>query len=310
MGKSGSDLDLGAEVHRWFDYWLKGIDNGVMDGPPIRYYVMGAPEGKAWRTSQVWPLPEQRAARFYLGVGRSGTVDSENDGFLRTSSPAEPNAFDDYTVDYSTTSGVDSRWNVLGGGIYPDMRPNDEKALTYTTPRLEADVEITGHPVVHLWVVSRVPDVDAFVYLEEVDGDGRSTYVTEGSLRASHRARSGPPFGNLGLPYQRSYESDVVPIPAGEPVQLVFDLQPISRLFRRGHRIRFSITGADADNFETPIREPASVIRVLRNVRRASFVDLPVIPARVGVAGRPPRYTDRDVLFTPEAGAPGPSLDP
>ncbi|NIO70353.1 MAG: CocE/NonD family hydrolase [Anaerolineae bacterium] len=252
-----------------------------MDEPPIYYYVMGAPKKDAWRTSDQWPLANQQLTRFYFAEGKTGSVASVNDGFLRTEPPRVPNAYDTYTVDYSTTSGVHSRWAaVLEAADYPDMRANDEKALTYTTPPLEADVEVTGHPVVHLWLATDAPDLDVFVYLEEIDGKGKSTYITEGNLRASHRALSEPPFDNLGLPYQRSYEEDLAPIPAGEPVELVFDLLPTSKLFHKGNRIRIAITGADADNFETPILDPAPEIHLLRNATYASFVELPIIPGR------------------------------
>jgi hypothetical protein len=281
MDGTQSDLDYGAEAHRWFDYWLKGTNNGIMDEPPIYYYVMGAPQKDAWRTSDQWPLANQQLTRFYFAEGKTGSVASVNDGFLRTEPPGVPNAHDAYTVDYSTTSGVHSRWTaILEAADYPDMRANDEKALTYTTPPLEADVEVTGHPVVHLWLATGAPDLDVFVYLEEVDGKGKSTYVTEGNLRASHRALSEASFNNLGLPYQRSYESDLTPIPVGEPVELVFDLLPTSKLFHKGNRIRITITGADADNFETPILDPAPEIRLLRNTTYASSIDLPIIPGR------------------------------
>jgi len=281
MDDTQFDLDYGAEAHRWFDYWLKGVDNGIMDEPPITYYVMGAPKKDAWRTSDQWPLADQRLTRFYFAEGKTGSVTSVNDGFLRPEPSGDPNAYDTYPVDYLTTSGIHSRWAaVLEAADYPNMRANDEKALTYTTPPLETDVEITGHPVVHLWIATEAPDVDMFVYLEEVDNEGNSTYVTEGNLRASHRALSEAPFNNLGLPYQRSYESDLALIPAGEPIELVFDLLPTSKLFHKGNRIRIAITGADDDNFETPILDPAPEIRLLWNATYASFVELPMIPSR------------------------------
>jgi putative CocE/NonD family hydrolase len=281
MGTKQSDLDFGAEAHRWFDYWLKGIDNGIMDQAPIHYYVMDAPEEKAWRTTEQWPLPNEQMTRFYLAEGKTGSVASVNDGFLRTQSPSDPDAYDTYTVDYSTTSGVNSRWSaVMKDGEYSALHANDEKALTYTTPPLENATEVTGHPVVHLWVTTDASDLDFFVYFEEVDSEGNSMYITEGNLRASHRALSEAPFNNLGLPYQRSYEQDVEPIPAGEPVKLVFDLLPTSKLFHKGNRIRITVTCADADNFEASVLDPAPEIRLLRNATHASFVELPIIPGR------------------------------
>jgi putative CocE/NonD family hydrolase len=141
-------------------------------------------------------------------------------------------------------------------------------------------VEVTGHPIAHLWIATSAPDLDVFVYLEKVDSEGKVAYVTEGALRASHRALSKAPYDNLGLPYHRSYKKDITPIPAGEPVELVFDLLPTSRLFHKDSCIRVTISCADADNFETPVLDPAPEIRLLRNAAHASYVELPVIPDR------------------------------
>jgi hypothetical protein len=278
--KNQFDLDYGAEAHRWFDYWLKGIDNGIMNEPPIYYYVMGASKKEAWHTSNQWPLEKQKLTQFYFAEGKTGSVASINDGFLRPEAPGQKDGADAYTANYSTTSGKYSRWYAVNWPRnYPNMQTNDQKALTYTTLPLESDMEITGHPVVHLWFVTDTPDLDFFVYLEEVDGS-KSTYLTEGILRASHRALSKAPFKNLGLPYHRHYKSDLAPIAAGEPVELVFDLLPTSYLFRAGNRIRITVTCADADNFETPALNPAPKLRLLRDMNHPSFVHLPVVQPR------------------------------
>ncbi len=278
IGDDQFDLDYGTEAHRWFDYWLKGIDNGIMDEPPIHYYLLGAPKGDSWRTTDRWPLAGEELTRFFFGEGRTGSVASVNDGFLGTDPPDRAIAHDTYTVDYSTTSGKQARWKAINWGRdYPDMRSNDEKALTYTTPPLEADVDVIGHPVAHVWLATGAPDLDLFVYLEEVNSRGRSTYITEGTLRASHRVQSEAPYDNLSLPYHRHYESELAAISSGEPVELVLDLLPTSYRFRRGSRIRITVAFADADNFETPFLKPPPEVRLLRDTDHASFVDLPII---------------------------------
>ena len=155
------DLDFGAEAHRWFDYWLKGIDNGIMDEPPIFFYTIGASESNASRMSDLWPLPDQVQTRFYFDSGESGSAAPTNDGLLVTEEPTDHKAQDAYRVDNSTTSGGSTRWGaVLSARDYPDMRANDEKALTYTTPPLETYVEVTGHPIIHLWLAASAPDLD------------------------------------------------------------------------------------------------------------------------------------------------------
>jgi putative CocE/NonD family hydrolase len=281
MDKTQSDLDYAAEAHRWFDHWLKGINNGIMDEPPIHYYVMATPRKEAWQISSRWPLENQKLTRFYFGQGETGSTGSVNDGSLTKESPTAPDAFDEYTVDYTATTGKKSRWTAVNfPRDYPDMRSNDKKALTYTTSSLETDVEVTGHPVVHLWLRTDAPDLDAFVYLEEVNRSGKSTYITERNLRASHRKLSKAPFDNLGLPFHSHYRSHLEPIPAGKPVELVFSLLPTSYRFHKGNSIRITVAFADADNFDTPILNPAPKLHLLRDLNHPSLIQLPIVQSR------------------------------
>jgi putative CocE/NonD family hydrolase len=271
-----------VEALRWFDYWLKGIDNGVMSGPDIHYQVMKAPKVNEWRTTSAWPLPESKSRDFFFQAGSSGSVASTNDGLLSTIKPAVKDGRDAYSVDYTTTSGTATRWdNAVSGGFgYPDMTANDKKGLTYTTAPLDKDVEVTGHPVVHLWVSSTATDGDFFAYLEEVDPSGASHYITEGALKASYRALGKPAYDYLGLPYHRSYAQDARPLKPGEAVELAFDLEPTSNIFDAGNRIRVTIVCADKDNAETRPVTPPPTITVYRSAGRDSRIVLPVVPAK------------------------------
>jgi putative CocE/NonD family hydrolase len=274
----GSDLDYGAEAHRWFDHWLKGIDNGIMDEPPVHYWRLGHTEKPQWRTADRWP-PNQPTTHFFFNKGKTGTVASTNDGLLATEGSATLEAADLYTVDHTATSGTRSRWVAINAEHdYPNLARNDEKGLTYTTLPLEADVDVTGHPVAHLWLRTDAPDLDIFVYLEDVDHRGRSTYVTEGTLRASHRELGAAPFNNLGLPFHSHDRADQVPIPPGDPFELVFALLPTAYRFHQGHRIRVTVTCADSDNFDTPVLTPAPTVRVMRGTNYPSSIELPLGP--------------------------------
>ena len=83
---------------------------------------------------------------------------SVNNGYLTTESPSDSN----YTVDYATT-GKNSRWVAVEGvHKYPDMRSNDQRALTYTTSPLGTDITITGYPLIHLWLMTDAPDLETF----------------------------------------------------------------------------------------------------------------------------------------------------
>jgi putative CocE/NonD family hydrolase len=276
-------FDLGAEHLHWYDYWLKGIDNGIMDSAPIYFYTINAPEGKEWCSAWQWPLPNQQLTKFYFHAGATESVNSVNDGLLIPEPPVRADGVDDYTVNYTTTSGKATRWtNGYSGGFdYPDMRSNDEKGLTYTSALLTENLQITGHPIIYLWMSSTAKDGDFFAYLEDVDENGVSHYITEGKLRASHRAISIPPFDYIGLPYHRSYAEDVVALPSSQPVEIIFDLHPTSYIFRASHRIRVTITCADCDNALTPELSPPPKVSIYRNTNSASYITLPIIPSEV-----------------------------
>jgi putative CocE/NonD family hydrolase len=272
-----------GSVHlRWFDYWLKGIDNGVMTGPPITYYTIGAPSGQEWRTTWGWPLTNTQPTPFYLRAGPTGTIKSVYDGLLGPQPPTETRAADAYTVDYDVTSGRASRWAVPTTPGQPrkaDMTALDRTGLTYTSELLTADTEITGYPIVHLWVYSVATDGDFFAFLQDVDSAGTSLPISDGALRASHRALAKAPYENFGLPYHSGLQSDVAPLPP-TPTELVFSLTPTSYLVKAGHRIRLTITGADKGSAQTPALSPAPTVFVLRSAGYGSYVTLPIIPPR------------------------------
>jgi putative CocE/NonD family hydrolase len=267
-------LDRATEILRWYDHWLKDINNGIMDESPIHYTVTGSPDKDKFRKSRQWPPPQTKAIKYYLHNGPSGSVKSVNDGLLNQSTPT--GGFDCYDIDYTTTTGKTTRWYGQAMPSYPDMTTNDKKSLTYTTEPLTKNVQIVGHPIAHIWLQSPVDDIDVFAYLEEVDAQGRSNYITEGCLRASHRALSKAPYNRTGLPYHRSFEQDIRKLP-DEPVELVFDLLPTANYFNAGNRIRITINCTDKDNYKTPILSRAPQIKVFHNDTLASYILLPFL---------------------------------
>lgn len=273
--------DLGFDVFeehaRWYDTWLRGR-KPEGEEPPIYYYRMGAPMGDRWRTTGDWPPSGTVMTPFHLRAGRAQTCRSVNDERLELPPPAIDEPATRYRIDHSTTTGTATRWaNTCGAPFeYPDLRPNDEKALTYTTAPLESILEITGHPVLHLWIRATAPDADVFAYLEEVAADGRSSYITEGVLRASHRTSHSSPIDNAGLPYHRSYEDDIKPLP-DTPEELVLDLLPTCRVVPAGRRIRLTIAGADRDNALTPEPGEAVWLQVYHDAAHPSRLLLPIV---------------------------------
>jgi len=266
------------EQLRWFDRWLKGIENGVEDEPPVRYQLMIEPGESEWIAAESWPPAGTDTLELFLGTGPSGSVESVNDGALSASAGAA--ARDRYRVDPTTTTGTSTRWDQAVGAApvmrYSGLAANDAKCLTYTTAPLEEDLTVIGHPVVRLFVASSSGDADLHVLLEEV-ADGDLRYVTEGVLRASLRKLGEAPYDNLGLPYQRCFAEDAEPLPADAPAEVLMDLLPTATVFDAGHRLRLTIMGADADNTRPGPKAEETTLSLFHGGEHASRIALPVL---------------------------------
>jgi hypothetical protein len=259
------------ESLRFFDHFLREETTSAGSDAQARtlyYYTIGA---ERWNKTDTWPPAGISQQRWYLHA----------DHLLAQEQPAEADAFDDYTIDFSATTGRTNRWYTQMGGesvLYPDRAQADERLLTYTSAPLTADLEITGNAIITLYVKSTADDGAFFVYLEDVAPDGTVYYLTEGQLRAAHRRISSeiPPYVHVE-PYHSFRRADLMPWVPGEIAEICVGLQPISALIRQGHRIRIAIAGADCDLFP---RIPASgtpTISVQRNQVYGSHIDLPVM---------------------------------
>lgn len=278
---------------RFFDRYLKGIENGIDTEPPICIYAM---HGGGWRMETEWPLARQVMAKQFFQV----------DNQLAELNPST--GVDEYVPDlthsstYTETEG--NRW--LGIGVqWPSAPPirteKDKQCVTYTSAPLDANTEVTGHPILHLFVSSTAPDGDFFVYLEDVDEDGEALLVTEGQLRAgfAHIESNDSMIlaGAKGidvkpeLPWHGFEKADYNPeiFANGAVVELVIDFFPTSWVFRKDHRIRVSIACADYPTFPlnpaiSPQNDPKAednripTVQIHRGGVHASHVELPIIP--------------------------------
>lgn len=263
-----SNFDHTGEVLRFFDRYLREEPNGIEHEPLVRYFTMG--EG-TWRSANQWPPPGLETGRLFLSSNKQLVWDS----------PAPIDGSDRYQVDPSTTSGVPSRWlslvnvNKLKIG-YPDRAKQDCKLLVYQSQPLKGDIELTGHPLVRLFIRTSAKDGSFFVYLEDVTIKGEVFYVTEGHLRGLQRkyALGGSSY-NFPTPQHSFERKDAAPLTPGEATALVFDMLPVSYLFRHGHSIRLAIAGADADNFiQIPVEPPR--LELLWGMSYPSCIELPV----------------------------------
>jgi putative CocE/NonD family hydrolase len=231
-GSEGDEL-------RWFDYWLKGIENGIMDEPAVTYYQMAAArkaaatrgDGNRYVTAATWPPPESRPTRYYLREG----------GRLSTTSPAEQggaSGADTYSFDpahpVATVGGPN-----LTLPIGPmDQRTIGERAdyLRFETEPLASDLVIAGKLDVELWVASDAPDTDFMVKLVDVYPDGYEALVVDTAQRARYR--------------NGRRAEDVAMLEPGRATRLAIDLWNTAITIEAGHKVAFHVSSSNHPRFE------------------------------------------------------------
>jgi putative CocE/NonD family hydrolase len=261
------ELPLLGEVLRFFDQHLAGRDTGLGEEDPIHYFTMHAEE---WRSARQWPPVDANRTFFTAPGGQLAAVHPDS---------ATRDAFQ---VDFTFGTGGQTRYERIAGidatSYYADWSEREDRLQRFTSEPLDRALEIVGHPVVSLWLSSSEPDAGLFVYLSEVEADGTSRYVTEGVLRAIHRAEAPAPYNYRTTWPWRSYSrKDAKPMPAGEPQRLRFALLPTAWRFSAGSRIRLAIAGGDADHFaQTPHGRPP-LLTLLSGGAQASVIELPAL---------------------------------
>lgn len=258
-------FDLRSEQLRFFDHYLKGKSTGIETDEPIKYYTIGAPAGSEWRSATAWPTA-QTGQRLFLGGGA-----------LQAKAPARVGAAS-LKVDYAPTCPPDPVQPNSGPFTQP-CRPSGEAAV-FTGQTLAADTEVTGLPITDLWVSSNAPEQAVFATLEDVAPDGTAVVVTEGRQRASLRKAVKAPWETLGTPWRRSYAEDHQPLADGVPVKVSFDLLAVSYVFKKGHKMRLSVSGSDPRERGRIETAPPARLTVHSGGDMASSLTLPMVAAR------------------------------
>ena len=290
-------LDLTAFHLRWFDHWLKGMDNGVDREPPVRIYVMGGgdahktPEGRIfvggyWRNEQEWPLARTVPTPYYLHA----------EGLLSRDNPAEDQPityqFDPRNPVPTLGGNVSSQGTLMFQGaadqrcrldfwLCSDSKPLSARndVLVFQTAPLTKDTEVTGRLIVKLWASSNALDTDFTAKLVDVyppNSDfpaGVDLNVADSIVRA--RYRKGPGKAELLKP--------------GEPYEFTIEMYPTSLVFKHGHRIRLDISSSNFPRFDVNPNTGESLnnnrrLQVAENTvyldrKHPSQIVLPVIPA-------------------------------
>lgn len=254
--------DARLEQIRFLDHWLKGIDNGVMNEPPVKIQIRTDYHSNEWRFENEWPLARTRWIKGYL--------DPANDGSL---SPRAPNKA--AAVTYSATDPGDGSF----------------RGCQFSMPPFTENTEITGPINLVMWVSSSVEDMDIFATVRNIDPEGKEVFFhggrgeeiscTRGWLRVSHRALD-LEISTFYRPYHpHDREEKLTP---GEIVEVQVEILPIGNLFKKGHRLKLDIQPADGlgagrflhDNVDRQVGENT----VHTGGEMASYILLPIVPRK------------------------------
>lgn len=284
---------------RWFDHWLRGVDNGVDREPAVRYFVMGGGSGRRneqgrmdhggrWREASDWPIPEAVDTAFYLSSGGGLSLKpptSEEDALSYRYDPTDPVP----SIGGTITSGAP----IMAGGAFDQReradffgsaepyRPLAERpdVLVFETEPLTTDVEVTGPLVVKLWISSDAPDTDftaklVHVYPPNEDyPEGFAMNVTDGIIRCR---------------YRDSWEHPSLMEP-GTVYEVTIEAFPTSNLFAAGNRIRLDVSSSNYPHFDLNFntgeaeglatQTRIATNRVWMDHARPSHVLLPIVPS-------------------------------
>ena len=277
-GRAGQSLmplsqDVDGETLRFFDYWLKDIDEGYSSEAPVQVFVMGE---DVWRGEQEWPLARAVENTFYLGSG--GNANSiDGDGALWPEPPGGERP-DVYLYDPFHPVPTAGGQLCCHPATFPpgafDQRGVEARGdvLVYKTPPLEQDTEVTGPVRLRLWAETTAPDTDFTAKLVDIYPDGYTRNLTDGIIRARYRQ---------GTDMAR-------PITPGEPLEYTIDLWATSNLFRAGHRIGLEVSSSNFPRFDRNLNtghelgadaEMLPAIQTVYHDRdRPSRLVLPIVP--------------------------------
>jgi len=269
-------IDIGAEawsydrIQRFFDYWLKGIDNGFGKTPRVEIFTIG---DNKWRYENEWPLARTKFTRYYFHSNGAANT-AKGDGVLDISEPGDE-PMDRYVYDPNnpvTIALEQDYWylaETLKDRAYVERR---EDVLVYSTSKLEKDMEITGPITVTLFAASSARDTDFTATLVDVFPDGYAHMIQEGIVRARYR--------NSG--------SEAALLEPGKAYEYKIDLCATSYVVKQGHKIMVEISSS---NFNMWDRNPntgneygldAETIKANQTIyhdrEHPSYITLPIIP--------------------------------
>jgi predicted acyl esterase len=257
----GPNVDLVPEMLRWWDRWLKGIDNGIDREPAILVFARRSTKPQPdlaevrgeWRYEAGWPLDRARE------------VPMPFENAVAVSRPASDPDELEVRGDVGWTAWISCAGH-LPYGQPQDQRPDEAWSAVYEWPPLSEELEILGHPRVVVTVTSSAPVAFLSAKLCDVFPDGTSALVTRGLLNLAHRESRERPS----------------PLEPGSPYRAEVELEVTSWAFAPGHRIRLDLAGSDWPNAWPP---PAAATLTFQ--RGGSALILPGVDGPSPISKRP-----------------------
>ncbi len=265
-------LDMNATIVKWYNYVMKGEKNEFATGAPVRIFVMG---DNVWRDEQEFPLARTAYTKYYLHSGK-GANTAGGDGVI---SMVAPKAEKPDTFDYDPANPVPTIGGRLccGTGLPPgpfDQRSNEGRTdvLVYSTPPLEADLEVTGFVTAEIYASTSAADTDFTAMIVDVDPSGYARYLGDGIIRARYRKST----------------AKAEPIEAGKIYKYTIDLWATSNVFKAGHQIRVYLSSSNFPRFNRNLNTGEKTFGATRmekarqtiyhDAEHPSAIILPIIP--------------------------------
>ncbi|MEO7402583.1 MAG: CocE/NonD family hydrolase [Burkholderiales bacterium] len=271
---------------RFFDYWLKDINNGVAKEPPVKLAIRRGRDKFEWRHEKEWPLARTQWTKFYFDLT---PVKGEPAGVARLveRKPAKTTArtYGVTSIGSMGSTSAASSQIMGGGGNRPGM------GVSLSTPPMKQDIEITGPLAATFWVSSSSEDMDLFLTLRHFDEKGEEVLetgqqgtpvpVAKGWLRVSHRELD-PELSTPWRPYHKHTRR--LFLKPNEVVKVDVEIWPTSMVFAKGHRLQLDVQPRDGIGSQGYAHYHADYNDGTNTIHsggdKESYLLLPVIPAK------------------------------
>jgi uncharacterized protein len=270
----------------FFDYWLKGIDNGIMDGPPVKMMVRTGRGGFYWQSENEWPIARTQYTKYYLDASPS---DWKGDGKKKS------------FFKLQKSSVKQEKSAAYPAGVEWKNGSNWQYGASFVTEPMARDTLLAGYMELVTWVSSTTKDMELHAAVRVYDENnlevpyplgifdittGKDFPVSFGALKVSHR-KLDPQKSTVFRPYHTHRKEDYQPLKPNEPVEAEVEIWPMTALVKKGYRIRLDIQPVCGDGLPTRIYDAVdqsyqkgATNTIYTGPDHRSYLQLPVIPPK------------------------------